>query len=127
MIGVVAIMEFEVSISKGKKQNKIKEKKVKEKKEFSWGLAVLIWAHLLAGAVSIFTMVMCAYTGDFTSLAYLIPAVFVDASAITAVVLWKRKHENVIAFLSNEKFKKAIEWLKTKDVDPAEFIRVLKE
>ena len=120
-------MEFEVNISKSKKQNKSKQTKVKEKKDFSWGLFALVWVHILAGIVAIFTMVMCVLTKDLTSLAYLIPAVFIDAPAVTAVVLWKRKHENVIAFLSNEKFKKAIEWLKSKDVDPAEFIRVLKE
>lgn len=115
-------MEFEVNISKGKKQ-----KKIKEKKDSSQSMMVLVWVHVLASIVAIFTMVMCVYTNDLTSLAYLIPAVFIDAPAVTAVVLWKRKHENVIAFLSNEKFKKAIEWLKTKDIDPAEFIRVLKE
>lgn len=117
-------MKFEMNISKDKKQ---KEKKVKEKKGFSWGLAILIWTHLLVSVVAIFTMIMCVLEKSFEPLAYLIPAVFVDASAITAVVLWKRKHENIITFLSSDKFKKAIEWLKSKDIDPAEFIRVLKE
>ncbi len=29
--------------------------------------------------------------------------------------------------MNKQEIEKAIEWLKTKDVDPAEFIRVLKE
>lgn len=102
-------------------------KRQKEKKDFSWSMVVLAWVQFIAGVVAVYTMVMCAYTGDLASLAYLIPAVFIDAPAVTAVVLWKRRSENVIAFLSNKKFKDAIEWLKAKDVDPAEFIRVLKE
>lgn len=115
-------MEIKVNMSKSKNP-----KKVKEKKDISWSMVVLTWVHVLAGIVAVFTMAMCIWQGNMDPLAYLIPAVFIDAPAVTAVVLWKRKHENVIAFLSNKKFKDAIEWLKTKDVDPAEFIRVLKE
>ena len=113
---------FRINIPENKNQ-----KTNKEKKDFSLSMVVLAWAHFIAGVVAIFTIVMCACSGNLDPLAYLIPAVFVDAAAVTAVVLWKRKHENVIAFLSNKKFKAAIEWLKEKDVDPAEFIRVLKE
>lgn len=112
-------MKFKMKISANKQQ--------KEKKDFSWSMIVLAWSQLIAGSVAIYTMIRCAQTGDLTPLAYLIPAVFVDASAVTAVVLWKRRSENVIAFLSTKKFKDSIEWLKNKDIDPAEFIRVLKE
>ena len=104
-----------------------KNTKLKEKKDISWSMVVLTWAHVLAGIVALFAMIMCAVTKDMSILAYLIPAVFIDAPAVTAVVLWKRKHENIIAFLSNKRFKAAIEWFKEKDIDPAEFIRVLKE
>lgn len=93
----------------------------------SRSMAVLIWSQVLAGIVSIFTMIMCAVTRDLTPLMYLIPAVFVDASAVTTVVLWKRKHENVINFVSDARVYAAVEWLKSKDVDPVDFIRILKE
>ena len=114
-------MKTKILVPKFKQYTKNKEKKI------SWSMFILIWAQLLASIALVFALIMCYRMNNLDPLAYLIPAVFVDASAVTAVVLWKRKHENIIIFLSSEKFKKAIEWLKSKDIDPAEFIRVLKE
>ncbi|MGN0629051.1 MAG: hypothetical protein ACI4IW_05440 [Oscillospiraceae bacterium] len=93
----------------------------------SRSMIVMIWAQALAGLTSVFTMIMCAITYDLSPLLYLIPAVFVDAGAVTTVVLWKRKHENVLNFISDSRVHAAVEWLKSKDVDPIEFIRILKE
>ena len=114
-------MKTKILVPKFKQYTKNKEKKI------SWSMFILIWAQLLASIALVFALIMCYRMNNLDPLAYLIPAVFVDASAVTAVVLWKRKHENIIIFLSSEKFKKAIEWLKSKDIDPAEFIRVLKD
>lgn len=90
-------------------------------------MLVLIWVQILASITAIFTIWNCISTGDSTALTVLIPSVFVDASAVTALVLWKRKNERAFSFFSDDNMKKSIEWFKSHDIDPIEFFRALKE
>jgi hypothetical protein len=99
----------------------------KSKKENSKSMLVLYWVQTLATATALFSFWNCIYAGDASALTVLIPSVFVDASAVTALVLWKRKNERAFSFFSDEEMRKAIEWFKEHDIDPIDFFRALKE
>ena len=105
--------------------NKLESKK--DNGERSRSMMVLVWVQVLATITALFSFWNCWSTGDSSALTVLIPSVFVDASAVTALVLWKRKNERIFSFFSDEKMRKSIEWFKDHDIDPVEFFRALKE
>lgn len=88
---------------------------------------ILIWVQVLATITIIVSLIMCVVTQDTTILSVLIPSVLVDASAVTALVLWKRKNENVMMFIRDKTIQTAIQWLMEQGIDPADFIRAFKE
>lgn len=88
---------------------------------------ILIWVQVLATITIIVSLIMCVVTQDTTILSVLIPSVLVDASAATALVLWKRKNENVMMFIRDKTIQTAIQWLMEQGIDPADFIRAFKE
>lgn len=98
-----------------------------ERTAISRSMLVLTWVQALATITAFFSIWHCITTGDPTALTILIPSVFVDASAVTALVLWKRKNERAFSFFSDREMRKAIEWFKEHDIDPVEFFRALKE
>lgn len=100
-----------------------KESEIMQSK--SWG--ILVWAQALATVTALFSIGHCICTGDSSALIVLIPSVFVDASAVTALVLWKRKNENIFSFFSDQKMRNAVEWFNERNIDPVDFIRALKE
>lgn len=101
--------------------------KKKEKIPPSKSMLILIWVQVLAAVTVILSFVMCAITMDTTILTVLIPSVFVDASAVTALVLWKRKNENVMMFIRDKTIQNAIQWLIDRNIDPSDFLRAFKE
>ena len=101
-------------------------KKVKQAPS-SKSMWILIWVQTLATITIIASLVMCVVTQDTTILSVLIPSVLVDASAVTALVLWKRKNENVMMFIRDKTIQMAIKWLMEQGIDPADFIRAFKE
>lgn len=105
----------------------LKNDKPKDKRQHSQSMMVLIWVQVLATVTALFSFWNCVTTGDSTALTILIPSVFVDASAVTALVLWKRKTENIFSFFSDKEMRESVEWFKDHDIDPVEFFRALKE
>ena len=101
----------------------------KEKKQMppSKSMWILIWVQVLATITIIASLIMCVITQDTTILSVLIPSVLVDASAVTALVLWKRKNDNVMMFIRDKTIQTAIKWLMEQGIDPADFIRAFKE
>jgi len=106
-------------------RNHLNKKKNQEQRSKS--MFVLYWVQALATVTALFSFWSCIATGDTTALTVLIPSVFVDASAVTALVLWKRKNERAFSFFSDKEMRKAIEWFKEHDIDPVDFFRALKE
>lgn len=103
------------------------ENKKNNKTPMSKSMIILVWVQILATIVSVFGMVTCIIYGDLSVLCYLIPAIFVDASAVTALVLWKRKSENVLMFLMDDRMRNAVEWLTSQGIDASDFFRAFKE
>lgn len=99
----------------------------KTKRPASKGFILCVIIQSLAAIVTIYTIVMCTVTGDLSPLTVLIPAIFVDASATTAVVLHKRKSENIIAFLEDQNFKNTATYFMQQGVDFVDIIRAMKE
>lgn len=104
-----------------------KRSKGEEKGDYSRSMVVLIWVQLLATVTALFSFAIVIITNDSMALTILIPSVFVDASAVTALVLWKRKTERIFSFFSDKEMRKSIEWFKEHDIDPVDFFRALKE
>lgn len=102
-------------------------KNSKKKAPHSKSLWILIWVQALATITVVFSFWAVKETGDTSALTVLIPSVFVDASAVTALVLWKRKNENVFAFFQKDEMRQTIEWFNEHGIDPIEFFRALKE
>lgn len=104
--------------------NSIKHKKFKIE---SQSMAILVWVQVLATVTALFSFWITIVTKDPSTLMVLIPAVFVDASAVTALVLWKRKNERSFSFFSDEKMREAVKWFIENNIDPVDFFRALKE
>lgn len=108
------------------KNHKYKEKQ-KNKRQRSQSMLVLVWVQVLATITALFSFWLTVKTQDPSVLMVLIPAVFVDASAVTALVLWKRKNERIFSFFSDEKMRESFEWFLAHNVDPVDFFRAFKE
>ena len=103
------------------------EKKKGIKQPRSRSMLVLIWVQVLATVTALFSFWLTVVTKDPSVLMVLIPSVFVDASAVTALVLWKRKNERAFSFFSDERMRESVEWFKNHDIDPVDFFRAFKE
>lgn len=93
----------------------------------SQSMVILIWVQTLATITALFTFWITIITKDPAALMVLIPLIFVDASAVTAIVLWKRKNEKSFSFFLDEKVREAIKWFVDNGIDPTDFFRALKE
>ena len=109
------------------KQKIKRDKKKIDKKPHSKSMWILSWVQILATLTALFSFWQTVETKDPSVLMVLIPAVFVDASAVTALVLWKRKNERIVSFFSDEKTREAMKWFKENDIDPVDFFRAFKE
>ena len=109
------------------KQKIKRDKKKIDKKPHSKSMWILSWVQILATLTALFSFWQTVETKDPSVLMVLIPAVFVDASAVTALVLWKRKNERIFSFFSDEKTREAMKWFKENDIDPVDFFRAFKE
>lgn len=109
------------------RQNTKNSKKRVDKKTHSKSMWILSWVQILATLTAFFSFWQTVETKDPSVLMVLIPAVFVDASAVTALVLWKRKNERIFSFFSDEKTREAMKWFKENDIDPVDFFRAFKE
>lgn len=109
------------------KQKIKRDKKEIDKKPHSKSMWILSWVQILATLTALFSFWQTVETKDPSVLMVLIPAVFVDASAVTALVLWKRKNERIFSFFSDEKTREAMKWFKENDIDPVDFFRAFKE
>ena len=101
--------------------------KYKKFKIESQSMVILVWVQVLATITAFFSFWLTIATRDPSVLMVLIPAVFVDASAVTALVLWKRKNEKSFSFFSDEKMREAVKWFIENGIDPVDFFRALKE
>lgn len=101
--------------------------KQKNKNQRSQSMLVLVWVQVLATVTAFFSFWITVKTQDPSVLMVLIPAVFVDASAVTALVLWKRKNERIFSFFSDEKMRESFEWFIEHNIDPVDFFRAFKE
>ena len=79
--------------------------KKKQKKSVEFSKKIVIGVSIVTVSVTIFSCVMVAITKDTTPLAYLIPAVFVEASAATGFYYDKSKAENKIKLMKENKIK----------------------
>ena len=109
------------------KQKIKRDRKKIDKKPHSKSMWILSWVQILATLTALFSFWQTVETKDPSVLMVLIPAVFVDASAVTALVLWKRKNERIFSFFSDEKTREAMKWFKENDIDPVDFFRAFKE
>lgn len=66
------------------------------KKKFEFSKVIIFIVGAVTIAVTAFTLYMVWETKDMTVMAYLIPAIFTEASSATGFYFWKARTENKI-------------------------------